>query len=186
MKRNYLLTILPLLAFLFSCNEENVYVTEYVGARSQFITIEPNHWIYDEAIPKHFVEYNYPSITNNVIDRGLVLVYMADRNSSRNAWTLMPRTEVYFDQTTEEIDFTVEWGYWIEPGRLEIEYIRSNNYTFGPENTIDVKVVIVDDMINSSNEVGNNVNFEVNFENYDEVIKHFKVKETNYEIKHTK
>lgn len=179
MKKIISLVLLSALGFLLSCNNENVYVTEYVGARSHFITIQTNHWVYDNAIPKHFVEYNYPSITRDVIDRGLVLVYMADRNSTRNTWTLMPRTEVYFNKETEQIDYTIEWGYWIEPNRLEIEYIRSNKFNIGPDTKIDIKVVIIDDMVNSFDAV----NDDINFENYDEVIKHFKVKESDLDIK---
>jgi hypothetical protein len=156
--------------FMSSCSEENYYETYDVDAISEFVVLKPSNWQYDANIPKMFATISNPNITQNVIDRGLVLVYMAEYGTTRNSWQLIPRTEIYFDKSDGSFDYSIEWGYWMEPGYLEIEYIHSKDFGLSPEFDVELKIVIITDFDSG---IQNNYNFE----NYDEVVKNFNVQE---------
>lgn len=157
---------------LSACTYEdgNTYRVEDVDAYSEYIKIQPNEWLYDDFGPRHYVRYSVPIITSNIINSGVVLVYMGELGSNANRWRLMPRTEVFFDRSQDTILYTVEWGYWIEPGVLEIEYFRSQDWEFGPEVEVDIKVVVIDDL-------GEFDTSSINFEDYDEVKTKFDIEE---------
>lgn len=159
-------------ALISSCTYEDgdTYRVDDVDAYSEFINIRPSDWQYDDFGPRHYVRFSVPIITSNIINSGVVLVYMAELGTTENRWRLMPRTEVFFDRSEDTILYTVEWGYWIEPGTLEIEYFRSEGWEFGPETSVDIKVVVIDDL--SEFDTSN-----INFEDYDEVKTKFEIEE---------
>lgn len=166
-----LLAILSLSIFSFSCDEENVYITEYVGANSRYVTIHQDDWGYNSQNKIHSTFISVPDITLDVLDRGLVLVYKTSA-PGQDRMQLLPRTETYFKLDSGTVDYTIEWGYWIENGLVEIEYIHSKLYDLPPANTIEVKIVIVDDMQYA-------MSTDTDFGNYEEVIKKFDVKEVD-------
>lgn len=155
-----------------SCSEDKYYETNDIDAISEYITVYPDNWQYDANIPKMFATISIPNLTQLVLDRGLVLVYMAEYGSNRNTWQLIPRTEIYFNKEDGAFDYSIEWGYWMEPGYIELEYIHSKDYDIKPQYKLDLKVIILTDFN------AENVN-NYNFENYEEVIKNFEVTELN-------
>ena len=153
-------------------DDNNSYSTKDVDAFSKFIKVKPNNWQFDSDGPRHFVKYSIPEINENVINRGIVLVYMAEIGTTANRWRLIPRTEVYFNKDKDSILYTVEWGFWVEPGILELEYFKSKDWEIAPSHDTDIKVVVLDDMSEYES-------YNVNFEDFDEVSKIFKLKASN-------
>jgi len=153
-----------------SCSEDKYYETNDVDAISEFITIKPSNWQFDDAIPKMYAKVRTPNITDFVLNNGLVLVYMAEYGSTRNKWQLIPRTEIYFNKVDGSFDYSIEWGYWMEPGYLEIEYIHSKEIGLSPQYDLELKIIVLTDF-NAENKKN------YNFENYDEVVKNFEIRE---------
>lgn len=173
MKNLIVATSLVLIAFMFSScdtDDNTSYQTDDINAYSEFIKIKTTDWQYDDAGPRHYVRYNMSKIDENVINRGAVLVYMAEIGTTANRWRLMPRTEVFFNREKDSILYTIEWGYWIEPGILEMEYFISKDWDLSPQNEVEVKIVVLDDLDDYDMS-------KVNIENYEEVKSKFKIEE---------
>lgn len=168
------LFFLAISLFTASCTFEDgdTYRVDDVDAYSEFINVNRSAWNYDDAGPRHYVRYNVPIITENIINSGVVLVYMAELGTTNNRWRLMPRTEVFFDRDNESILYTVEWGFWVEPGIVELEYFRSKDWNIGPDENVDIKIVVIDDLSDYDTS-------QINFEDYEEIKSRFDIQEVS-------
>lgn len=151
-----LLTTLFLGLFLIACDddEQRVNYTYDIDARTQFFEVGSGNWALDENTGAWYYTFNTGIIDKAVIDFGAVLVYVAELNSNADRWRALPRTEIYYNDDPEkgeigEFDYSIEWGYWIGPGYLELEIYHSNP-TIAPANfpdfNADFKLVVLDEV----------------------------------------
>lgn len=142
MKRLIYISVLAITLFSYSCTKE--YVTqEYTGGNADMSTVEfkvlNTDWVeYGEpGIAGHgfAVDLNFPELTNNVIQNGLVSLYM----KSGDAWISVP---VYFYYQNGDVLYQGGFFYRMAQGVFSIDYYESDFKTENP-GTQNFRLVIV-------------------------------------------
>lgn len=142
MKR-FLFLILLCSPLLFTSCEDKYYVTEeyYDGAavRTEYLTVQPSHWqgIGTYGQPGYFLEaaYNVNYITNDVIDKGAVLVYaIYDDGDIQLPYVL-----------TRDVGYTIieMLGYQLYPGGIAFTLDNSDFQAEAYSGPLKFKIVVV-------------------------------------------
>src|SRR5664279_1159480 len=119
MKRLIFLTLVAVSIFSTSCTKE--YVTNVVGGNADMRTVDfnvlTNQWVeYGTPGEQGYgfaVDLNFPEITNNVIQNGMVTLYMNN--------VLVP-----------PVNYEGGFFYSIQQGLFSIDYYESDHYTLNP------------------------------------------------------
>jgi hypothetical protein len=117
--------------------------TDEVGGNANMSTVDfvvhDNDWeIYgtEGVVGYGFaVDLDFPELTNNVIQNGMVSLYM----KSGDAWIPVP---VYFYYQTNQTLYQGGFFYRMKQGVLSIDYYESDGYTQNP-GTVSYRLVIV-------------------------------------------
>jgi hypothetical protein len=134
MKKLILITLVAVSLFSTSCTKE--YVTNVVGGNADMRTVDfnvlTNDWVeYGTPGEQGYgfaVDLDFPEITNNVIQNGMVTLYM----KRGNTWTSIPFN--YFYRSTNVVPVNYEGGYFysIQQGVFSIDYYESDHLTHNP------------------------------------------------------
>jgi len=144
MKRIIFITLVAVSIFSTSCTKE--YVTNVVGGNADMRTVDfnvqTNQWV-EYGTPGeqgygYYVDLDFPEITNNVIQNGMVTLYMKRGDS----WTSIPFN--YFYRSTDIVPVNYEGGFFysMQQGLFSIDYYESDHYTLNPGSQI-FRLVIV-------------------------------------------
>jgi len=144
MKRIIFITLVAVSLFSTSCTKE--YVTNVVGGNADMRTVDfnvqTNQWV-EYGTPGeqgygYYVDLDFPEITNNVIQNGMVTLYMKRGDS----WTSIPFN--YFYRSTDIVPVNYEGGFFysMQQGLFSIDYYESDHYTLNPGSQI-FRLVIV-------------------------------------------
>ena len=136
MKKLILISVLALTLFLVSCKKD-------VGGNADISTVDFNvptaQWsetgVWQTAGYGYFVDLDFPELTSNVINYGMVSLYM----KVDNAWVPVP---VYFYQQLDQYQFQGGYFYKMKQGVLSIEYYENDGQTANPGTQI-FRLVIV-------------------------------------------
>ncbi len=132
MKRLFFIAVIALSLLSVSCEQDP-------GGNADMRTIDffvqSNEWIeygiYGEPGYGFAVDLNMPEITDNVIQGGMVSLYM----KSGEAWMPVP---IYFYNENYQGGYI----YSMKRGTLSIDYYESDHYTLRPETQIFRLVII--------------------------------------------
>jgi hypothetical protein len=136
MKRLIFISVLALALFSASCTDD-------IGGNAQMstvdFTVQTNQWqetgTWQEAGYGFYVDLDFPELTNNVIQNGMVSLYM----KSGNAWIPVP---VYFYSQVDQYQFQGGYFYRMTQGIFSIEYYENDGETGNPGTQI-FRLVIV-------------------------------------------
>jgi len=134
MKRLIFITLVAASLFSTSCTKE--YVTNVVGGNADMRTVDfnvlTNDWV-EYGTPGeqgygYYVDLTFPEITNNVIQNGMVTLYM----KRGDTWTSIPFN--YFYRSTDVVPVNYEGGFFysMQQGLFSIDYYESDHYTLNP------------------------------------------------------
>lgn len=136
MKRLIFITVLALALFSTSCTDDN-------GGNANISTVDfnvqTNQWLetgtWQVAGFGYYVDLDFPELTNNVIQNGMVSLYM----KSGDAWIPVP---VYFYNQVDQYQFQGGFFYRMQQGVFSIEYYENDGETGNPGTQI-FRLVIV-------------------------------------------
>jgi len=136
MKRLIFITVLALALFTTSCTDDN-------GGNANMSTVDfnvqSNQWQetgdWQVAGYGYYVDLDFPEITNNVIQNGMVSLYM----KSGDSWIPVP---VYFYNQIDQYQFQGGFFYKMKQGIFSIEYYENDGETGNPGTQI-FRLVIV-------------------------------------------
>jgi hypothetical protein len=134
MKRLIFITLVAVSLISTSCTKE--YVTNVVGGNADMRTVDfnvlTNQWV-EYGTPGEqgygfYVDLTFPEITNNVIQNGMVTLYM----KRGDTWTSIPFN--YFYRSTDVVPVNYEGGFFysMQQGLFSIDYYESDHYTLNP------------------------------------------------------
>jgi hypothetical protein len=136
MKKLILISILALSLFSVSCTKDE-------GGNAVISTVDfnvqTNQWqetgTFQDAGYGFYVDLDFPELTNNVIQNGMVSLYM----KVDNAWIPVP---VYFYNQADQYQYQGGYFYRMTQGVFSIEYYENNGLTSNPGTQI-FRLVIV-------------------------------------------
>ncbi len=137
MKRLFFLTLLSVTLFSTSCTKDtggnaDIRTVDFIVQNTDWVEYgNPGEQGYGYA-----VDLDFPEITNNVIQNGMVTLYMKRGDS----WTSVPFN--YFYQSTDLVNYQGGYFYSMKVGVFSIDYYESDHYTQSPETQI-FRLVIV-------------------------------------------
>ncbi|MDR0927050.1 MAG: hypothetical protein LBO69_04710 [Ignavibacteria bacterium] len=122
-----------------SCDSDNNSVNNPVQySNTYFYTIYKNEWSFVEN-GHWYRRLNIPAITRNVIDYGVVLVYLKDE--ATNNWVLLPYSTTLYNAMNQIFTEEIWAGYAL--GTLDIDYVYTNSLDMTPRNFMEIKVVVM-------------------------------------------
>jgi len=138
MKKLLFIAVLSVSLFSTSCTKE------YTGGNADMSTVDFNvqssQWVeygtFGEQGYGFAVDLDFPELTNNVIENGMVTLYMKRGDS----WSSVPFN--YFYRSNTGVDYEGGYFYSIMQGVLSIDYYESDHQTSRPETQI-YRLVIV-------------------------------------------
>jgi hypothetical protein len=139
MKRLIYISVLAITLFSTSCTKE--YITQGGNADMSTVdfTVQASDWILygDQGLAGYgyAVDLNFPELTDNVIQNGMVTLYM----KSGTAWIPVP---VYFYYLSGDVTYQGGFFYRMKKGVFSIDYYESDFQTQNP-GTQTFRVVIV-------------------------------------------
>ena len=134
MKKLIFITLVALSLFSSSCTKE--YVTNVVGGNADMRTVDfnvlTNQWV-EYGTPGeqgygYYVDLTFPEITNNVIQNGMVTLYM----KRGDTWTSIPFNYFYRSTGTTPVNYEGGFFYSMQQGVFSIDYYESDHYTMNP------------------------------------------------------
>jgi opacity protein-like surface antigen len=143
MKKLLFIAVLSITLFSTSCTKE--YITqEYTGGNANLSTVDfsvpDSQWqiVGTEGIAGYgyVVDLNFPELTDNVIQNGMVSLYI----QSDNSW--MPVPIYFYNETNTLIQYQGGFFYKMQKGIFSIEYYESDGLTHSP-GTQNFRLVIV-------------------------------------------
>jgi hypothetical protein len=110
--------------------------TKEVGGNADMSTVnfnvQSNEWMINgtpgEQGYGYYVDLSFPEITNNVIQNGMVTLYMKRGDS----WTSIPFNYFYRSTDTLPVDYEGGYFYSMKQGMFSIDYYESDHYTVNP------------------------------------------------------
>ncbi len=139
MKNIILIMLIAMALFSTSCRKDT-------GGNADISTVDfvvqTNQWAETTNVAKgeqgygYYVDLDFPEITLNVIQNGMVTLYMKMGDS----WTSVPFN--YFYQSSNGFDYQGGYYYSMQPGLFSIDYYESDHYTVQPDTQI-FRLVIV-------------------------------------------
>jgi len=136
MKRLIFISFLVLTLFSVSCTKD-------IGGNAEMSTVDFNvqtsQWqelgTWQVAGYGFYVDLDFPELTSNVIQNGMVSLYM----KSGDSWIPVP---VYFYNQTDQYQFQGGYFYRMKQGIFSIEYYENDGQTGNPGTQI-FRLVIV-------------------------------------------
>lgn len=136
MKRLIFITVFALTLIATSCQDD-------IGGNANISTVDfsvqTNQWQetgdWQVAGYGYYVDLDFPELTNNVIQNGMVSLYKKEGN----AWIPVP---VYFYKQVDQYQYQGGYFYRMEPGLFSIEYYENDGETGNPGTQI-FRLVIV-------------------------------------------
>jgi hypothetical protein len=137
MKKLFLITLVAVSLFSISCSKDT-------GGNADISTVDfivqGTEWSEFGTVGQQgygfAVDLDFPEITNNVIDNGMVSLYI----KRGEVWTPVPFN--YFYQTTDGVNYEGGYFFSMKPGTFSIDYYESDHYTQNPGTQI-FRLVIV-------------------------------------------
>lgn len=137
MKKILLLTLVAISVFAVSCSKDT---GGNADIRTVDFIVQSTEWVqYGTSGQQGFgyaVDLDFPEITNNVIENGMVTLYMK-RN---DVWSSVPFN--YFYQSSAGENYEGGYFYSMKPGVFSIDYYESDHFTQNPGTQI-FRLVIV-------------------------------------------
>lgn len=136
MKKFILLSVLSLTLFSISCTKDiggnaDISTVDFIVQSSQWQ--ETGDW--QVAGYGFYVDLDFPELSNNVIQNGLVSLYV----KSGDSWIPVP---VYFYNQVDQYQFQGGYFYRIKQGVFSVEYYENDGETQNPGTQI-FRLVIV-------------------------------------------
>ena len=136
MKRLIFIAVLAITLFSASCTDD-------IGGNADMstvdFTVQGNQWLIvgneGEVGYGYVVDLDFPELTDNVIQNGMVNLYM----KSGDAWIPVP---VYFYYQSDDVLYQGGFFYRMKRGVFSIDYYESDGYTQNP-GTQNFRLVIV-------------------------------------------
>jgi hypothetical protein len=134
MKRLIFITLVAVSLCSTSCTKE--YVTNVVGGNADMRTVDfnvqTNDWV-EYGTPGEqgygfYVDLTFPEITNNVIQNGMVTLYM----KRGDTWTSIPFNYFYRSTGVDPVNYEGGFFYSMQQGLFSIDYYESDHYTLNP------------------------------------------------------
>ena len=144
MKKLLLITLVAVSIFSVSCTkDQNTYVEGgNADMKTVNFTVQTNQWLeYGTKGEQGYgfaVDLDFPEITNNVIQNGMVTLYM----KRADMWTSVPFYYFYRTTEAEPVNYQGGFFYSMKKGVFSIDYYESDHYTNNP-GTQDFRLVIV-------------------------------------------
>lgn len=150
--KKYLLSFLTCVSALFLSSCGDVYKTEIVKEGvdifTDYVTAAPDGWVYfgneGELGCLMYQDFEFPEITNKVMDKGLVTVYFSTKEQEGNAFVdrdhplpyVFTVENEHHQIITQNIRYSVEQGFL----RVIVEWSDSRTYL---QNSMQFKVCIM-------------------------------------------
>jgi hypothetical protein len=138
MKKLIFITVLAITLFSVSCTDEiggnaNMSTVDFSVQTSEWQeTLKP---VFGTAGYGYYVDLDFPELTNNVIQNGMVSLYM----KIDDAWIPVP---VYFYNQIDQYQFQGGYFYRMKQGVFSIDYYENDGETGNPGTQI-FRLVIV-------------------------------------------